>query len=57
MKLVRIGNVILNMDNKKSVIIDKRFEDSLFTKLVIERSNSTFLKPSYENKNVIIWGL
>jgi len=42
-------------DYNKSIIMDNSFENSLFTKLVIERSNSTNFKPVHRNKNVIIW--
>jgi dolichyl-diphosphooligosaccharide--protein glycosyltransferase len=49
--------VYLRMDDKKSIVIDKKFENSVFTKLVIEKSNSTSYKPIYKNKSVIIWEL
>lgn len=49
--------VILLLDDQKSVVIDKRFENSMFTKLVIEKSNSTIFKPAYENENVVVWKL
>jgi len=42
-------------DSNFSVVMDKGFENALFTKLVIERSNSTNFKPIYENKNVVVW--
>lgn len=47
--------IILNMDSQMAVVIDRRFENSIFTKLVIERSNSTVYKSIYENKKVNIW--
>jgi len=47
--------VILSMDNDKSVIINKKFENSLYTKLLFEKSNSTLFKPLYKNKKVIVW--
>ncbi|MBI5681006.1 MAG: peptide transporter [Methanobacterium sp.] len=47
--------VILNIDNGNSVVLDKQFEKSLFTKLVIEKRNSTNFKPIYSNKHVTIW--
>ena len=43
------------MDDKKSVVMDKKFENSMFTKLVIERSNSTIFKSIYENKKISVW--
>jgi hypothetical protein len=47
--------IILLLDANKSVVIDKRFENSIFTKLVLEKSNSTALKPVYQNKKVVVW--
>jgi dolichyl-diphosphooligosaccharide--protein glycosyltransferase len=47
--------IILLMDNMQSVVIDKQFENSTFTKLWLERSNSTVFKSIYENKNATIW--
>ncbi|EKQ52014.1 MAG: putative membrane protein, required for N-linked glycosylation [Methanobacterium sp. Maddingley MBC34] len=46
---------IFLIDNKKAVVMDKRFENSVFTKLVIEKSNSTNFKSIYKNKSVIVW--
>ena len=43
------------MDSNTSVVLDKRFENSMFAKLVLENSDSTKFKPVYKNKNVIIW--
>jgi Uncharacterized membrane protein, required for N-linked glycosylation len=48
-------SIILNINSSKSIVITKDFENSLFTKLVIERSNSTNFKPIYINNNVIVW--
>ena len=47
--------IILLMDTMQSVVIDKQFENSTFTKLWLERSNSTVFKQVYENKNVTLW--
>lgn len=47
--------MIFMMDKKMSITIDKRFENSLFTKMVIERSNLANFKPIYENKFVTVW--
>lgn len=44
------------IDYKNVVVIDKKFENSIFTKLVIEKSNSTVFKPLYANKSVVVWG-
>lgn len=48
---------IFIIDNKKAVVMDRRFENSIFTKLVLEKSNSTIYKPLYANKCVTVWGL
>lgn len=48
-------NIYLIMDEEKVVIMDKRFEKSLFTKLIIEKSNDTNFKMSYRRNNVIVW--
>ncbi|MCE5214149.1 MAG: dolichyl-diphosphooligosaccharide--protein glycosyltransferase subunit STT3 [Methanobacterium sp.] len=48
-------SIILIMDTNQSVVMDKGFEDSLFTKLVMMKSNSTYYKSIYENKDVTIW--
>lgn len=45
------------IDYKTVVVIDKRFENSVFTKLVLEKSNSTVFKPLYSNKSVVVWGI
>jgi len=47
--------IILLMDDKKAVVMDKRFENSLFTKLVIERENSKEFKSIYKNKKINVW--
>ena len=47
--------IVLLMDSMQSVVIDKQFENSTFTKLWLERSNSTYFKSIYENQNAAIW--
>lgn len=47
--------VFLLADSDTSIVLDKRFEDSVFTKLVLEKSNLAGFKPVYKNKNVIVW--
>lgn len=47
--------VLLQRDLKKYVVIDKKFENSLFTKLAVERSNSTYFTHIYENEDVSVW--
>ena len=47
--------IFLLTDINESVILDKRFENSMFAKLILEKSGSTNIKPVYENKNVVVW--
>ncbi|MBI5681007.1 MAG: peptide transporter [Methanobacterium sp.] len=47
--------VILLMDKKKSIVMNKQFENSLFTRTVLEKSNSTYFKSIYENNYVTVW--
>lgn len=47
--------VFLLMDDKRAIVMDKDFEDSLFTKLVIERNNSTDFEIVYKTDTVYIW--
>lgn len=47
--------VVLLLDRNQSVIIDKRFENSTFTKLVLEKINQTSFKALYQNNDVIVW--
>lgn len=47
--------VVLNIDDKKSVILDKRFENSTFTKLILEKSNNYNLKSIYKMNDVNVW--
>ena len=48
-------SIILNLNTNKSVVVTKDFENSLFTKLVIEKRNSPNFKPIYKNNNVVVW--
>jgi len=48
-------SVILNIDEKTFVVMDKQFEDSLFTKLVVEKDESKFFKKIYKNQDVTVW--
>jgi Uncharacterized membrane protein, required for N-linked glycosylation len=47
--------VILNLDDKNSAILNKRFENSIFTKLVLEKSNVKNIKRIYKNNDVNVW--
>jgi asparagine N-glycosylation enzyme membrane subunit Stt3 len=47
--------VIVLMDNKKAAVIDKNFEDSMFTKLFLEKSDTNYLKPVYKTESAFVW--
>ncbi|MEL7669965.1 STT3 domain-containing protein [Methanobacterium sp.] len=47
--------IFLLTDINRSVVLDRHFENSMFAKLVLEKSGSTNLKPVYKNKNVVVW--
>ena len=47
--------VFLQMDDEIAIVMDKNFENSLFTKLVIERKNSTDFEVVYKTNKVYIW--
>jgi hypothetical protein len=34
---------------------DKNFENSVFTKLFLEKSGTAYLKPIYKNQTVAVW--
>jgi dolichyl-phosphooligosaccharide-protein glycotransferase len=46
---------VLLMDDKKALIMDKSFENSMFTKMVMERTNTTYFQSIYKNKGVVVW--
>ena len=48
--------VIVLKDYNKAVIIDKNFENSVFTKLFLEKSGTAYLKSVYKNQSAIVWG-
>ena len=47
--------VILNLNDKNSVTLDKRFENSTFTKLVLEKSNINNIRSIYRINDVNVW--
>lgn len=47
--------IFLLTDSNRSVVLDKRFENSIFAKLVLEKSGSMNLRPIYKNKNIVVW--
>ncbi len=49
------SSVILNLDSKKALAINKRFENSLFVSLVLKKSGDTYFEPVYRTGTVTIW--
>lgn len=47
--------IVLLMDNNESVVMDRGFEESLFTKLVMDKSNTMYLKSIFKNRSVTVW--
>jgi dolichyl-diphosphooligosaccharide--protein glycosyltransferase len=47
--------IVLLMDNMQSVVIDRQFENSTFTKLWLERANSTSFKLVYSHGDAAVW--
>ena len=47
--------IFVLMDYNKAVVIDKKFEDSMFTKLFLEKSGNTYLKPVFRTQSVSVW--
>lgn len=47
--------VILLMNDKKAIVMDKNFENSLFTKLIIEQNNTAEFEMIYRTNSVIVW--
>ncbi|MFA0833727.1 MAG: STT3 domain-containing protein [Methanobacterium formicicum] len=45
------------VDHKKAVVLDKKFENSIFTRLVIEKSNSTTFQPLFYSNKAVVWGV
>lgn len=48
-------SVIINRDTNRSVVLDRQYENSLFSKLVVEKQDTKYFKAVYENRNVIVW--
>lgn len=47
--------VIILVDDKKAIVIDKNFENSIFVKLFLKKSDTNYLKSIYKNQSAIIW--
>lgn len=48
-------SVFLLMDENKSVIMDKKFENSLFTKMIIKRNNTTHFEILFKSDGFFVW--
>lgn len=47
--------VFVLVDDEKTVVLNKNFENSMFTKLFLEKSGNTYLKPVYKNQSTAVW--
>ncbi|RJS49128.1 MAG: peptide transporter [Methanobacterium sp.] len=47
--------IVILWDDEKTVVIDKKFENSLFTKLVLQKENTENFESIYKNKKVVVW--
>ena len=47
--------VVILWDDRKIVVMDKKFENSLFTKLVLQKENTENFESEYKNKKVVVW--
>ena len=47
--------IIVLLADKKVVVIDKNFENSMFTKLFLEKSGNTYSKLVYKNQSAAVW--
>lgn len=43
------------VSENKIVVIDKNFENSIFTKLFLEKSGTAYFKPVYKNQSAVVW--
>lgn len=47
--------VFLMLDKSKSLIISKKYENSLFIKLAVEKEDNPYFKPLYKNSDSTVW--
>ncbi|GAB6056039.1 dolichyl-diphosphooligosaccharide--protein glycosyltransferase subunit STT3 [Methanobacterium movens] len=47
--------IVILWDNEKTVVMDKKFENSVFTKLVLQKENTEHFESIYKNKKVVVW--
>jgi dolichyl-phosphooligosaccharide-protein glycotransferase len=48
-------NVVLLMDKRKVIIMDKNFEKSLFNKMIVEKRTDTDFDIIYKTNSVVVW--
>jgi len=49
---------VISLDDiGKTVVIDRKFENSVFTKLVLEKINTNCFESLYRNKKVVVWNV
>jgi dolichyl-diphosphooligosaccharide--protein glycosyltransferase len=47
--------IVILFDESQMVVIDKRFENSMFTKMVLERVDTAKFKVQYKNNSTAVW--
>lgn len=47
--------IILLYDYEISLVIDKKFENSLFTRLAVKNENTNYFEKIYQNSEVLVW--
>jgi len=47
--------IIIITAEKKAVVIDKKFENSMFTKLFLEKSGNAYLTPVFISQSALVW--
>ncbi len=50
-------SIIVLLDKNQAIVVNKRFQDSLFVKLVILKEETEHIKPIYRNNSTIIWAV
>jgi dolichyl-diphosphooligosaccharide--protein glycosyltransferase len=48
-------SIVVLWDKNRTIVIDKTLENSMFMKLWVENSNSTYFKPIYRKGAVTVW--
>jgi hypothetical protein len=47
--------IVILFDESQMIVIDKRFENSMFTKMVLERVDMVRFKVQYKNNSTAVW--